>query len=103
MKEPKEASAPVDAERVVHELLDALETLAKKRQPLPPLLANRRGKLPNRARSKANVVPGESEQHKSRHSKAPGVQRPQASRLNQARTESSRDFAAFMESSSASA
>jgi hypothetical protein len=32
MKEPKEASAPVDAERVVHELLDALETLAKKRQ-----------------------------------------------------------------------
>ncbi len=32
MKEPKEASAPVDAERVVHELLDALETLAKKRR-----------------------------------------------------------------------
>ena len=30
MKEPKVASAPVDAERVVHELLDALETLRKK-------------------------------------------------------------------------
>jgi hypothetical protein len=32
MKEPKTAGAPVNAERVVHELLDALETLAKKRQ-----------------------------------------------------------------------
>src|ERR1700733_11843323 len=42
MKEPKEASAPVDVERVVHELLDALETLAKKRQ----LTASSAGKQP---------------------------------------------------------
>ena len=32
MKERKVESGPVDAERVVHELLDALETLAKKRR-----------------------------------------------------------------------
>ena len=30
MKEPKVANVPVDVERVVHELLDALETLRKK-------------------------------------------------------------------------
>ena len=60
-------SAPVDAERVVHELLDALETLAKKRRLTALWLAN--------------------SQNKSRRSKAPRVQSPQASKLNQARTE----------------
>ena len=42
MKERKVESAPVDAERVVHELLDALETLAKKRR-LTSSLAGERG------------------------------------------------------------
>ena len=39
MKERKVTEAPVDAERVVHELLDALETLAKKRAPRTSSLA----------------------------------------------------------------
>ncbi len=44
MKEPKEASAPVDVERVVLELLDALEMLAKKRQ----LTASSAGEQPEK-------------------------------------------------------
>ena len=43
MKERKVESAPVDAERVVHELLDALETLAKKRRLTSSLAGEREG------------------------------------------------------------
>jgi hypothetical protein len=43
MKERKVESAPVDAERVVHELLDALETLAKKRRLTRSLAGEREG------------------------------------------------------------
>ena len=43
MKERKVEGGPVDAERVVHELLDALETLAKKRRLTSSLAGERKG------------------------------------------------------------
>ena len=57
MKERKVESGPVDAERVVHELLDALETLAKKRR-FTRSLAGDRGGASTRIFSSTGKVAG---------------------------------------------
>ena len=58
MKERKVESAPVDAERVVHELLDALETLAKKRRLTGSLADERPAPIPAFESAGSSEPPG---------------------------------------------
>ena len=81
MKERKVENGPVDAERVVHELLDALETLAKKRR-LTRSLAGEHGGPSTKDFASTGKVPdlGESEPERipasqsAENSEAPGFE-----------------------------
>lgn len=114
MDKPKVTEAAVGTEQVVRELVDALKSLQKnRRRSVPRRLTNKSSKiLPNRAAvrrqprflglCRAFQMSTNRSQNKSRNSKPPRIHRPQASKFNLASTEPFKDFAAAMESSSAS-
>ena len=58
MKEPKVSDAPVDAEQVIRELLDAFESLRKKRQLSSSSAAEKRGAIPAFESAGSSETPG---------------------------------------------